>query len=245
MPENIGSIDLQILSDEIVEENNIFGIVESPSFKARMSQPEPPNIVPRTQFSFIDTDKKLVSRHFKISGEGQEWVAKLSIADKSQKITVKPSTIKPFPNGWKAVIINQNENKVYSLDKSFVVNTGQSKSISFVVIAGIEKFISEKILSYDLNIPTEFSLHQNYPNPFNPATTIVYDIPIQGLAQIHIYDVLGRNIRTLTNSFHIPGTYSVIWNGRDANGHKVSAGVYFYRLSTDMHVKTNKMILLK
>ena len=245
LPENIGSIDLQIISDEIVEENNIFGIIESPSYKTRMSQPEPLNIVPRTQFSFIDTEKNPVSRDFKISGEGQEWMAKLSIADKSQNITIKPNMIKHFPDGWKAVIINQNENKVYSLDKSFVVYTGQSKSISFVIIAGNEKFISEKILSYDLSIPTEFSLHQNYPNPFNPATTIVYDIPIQGLAQIHIYDVLGRNIKTLTNSFHIPGTYSAIWNGKDANGHKVSAGVYFYRLSTDMHIKTNKMILLK
>ena len=112
LPENIGSIDLQIISDEIVEENNIFGIIESPSYKTRMSQPEPPNIVPRTQFSFIDTEKNPVSRDFKISGEGQEWMAKLSIADKSQNITIKPNMIKPFPDGWKAVIINQNENKV-------------------------------------------------------------------------------------------------------------------------------------
>ena len=153
--------------------------------------------------------------------------------------------IKPFPRGWKAIIVNQNENKVYSLEKSFEINVVEGQDISMVVIAGTNEFISKKIKSYKLNIPTEFSLNQNYPNPFNPLTTIRYDVPIQGVAKIHIYDVLGRSIKTLKNEFHIPGAYSVNWNGKDDRGQKVSAGVYFYRLSTDGFTKTNKMILLK
>lgn len=245
LPDNIGSVDLRVISDETVEENNIFGIIESPIFKAAMSHPEPPNIIPRNQLSFVDEGQDYVSRSFKMSGEGQEWSVKLFVADKSKKITINPKVIKPFPDEWKVVIINQNENKAYSLDKQFEVNTAESEYVTMVVIAGTKKFISEKIKSYQLSIPTEFSLNQNYPNPFNPSTSIVYDVPVQGLAQIHIYDVLGRSIKTLKSEFHIPGTYAVTWNGKDSNGQKVSAGVYFYRLSTDSYSKTNKMILVK
>ena len=245
LPENIGSIDLQIVSDKTIEENNIFGIIESPSSTKGVLQPEPPNIIPRTQLSFLDKEQNFSSRSYKVSGEGQEWPAKLFINDKSKKITIRPKVIKPFPRGWKAIIVNQNENKVYSLEKSFEINVVEGQDISMVVIAGTNEFISKKIKSYKLNIPTEFSLNQNYPNPFNPLTTIRYDIPIQGVAKIHIYDVLGRSIKTLKNEFHIPGAYSVNWNGKDDRGQKVSAGVYFYRLSTDGFTKTNKMILLK
>ena len=48
-------------------------------------------------------------------------------------------------------------------------------------------------------IPSRHTLHQNFPNPFNPVTTLRYDLPENGLVNITIYDMLGREVKTLIN----------------------------------------------
>ena len=58
--------------------------------------------------------------------------------------------------------------------------------------------------------PEEFSLHQNYPNPFNPVTTLRYDLPENGYVNITIYDMLGREVKTLINQTQDAGYRSVI-----------------------------------
>lgn len=85
-----------------------------------------------------------------------------------------------------------------------------------------------------------FELYNNYPNPFNPATTIDYSVPKSSLVTIKIYDVLGREVKTLVNGEKIPGNYSVIFN--DSN---LPSGIYFYRMQAGSFVSTKKMILLK
>ncbi|MBA7607185.1 hypothetical protein ES703_14343 [subsurface metagenome] len=98
----------------------------------------------------------------------------------------------------------------------------------------------------DNAVPTEFSLRQNYPNPFNPVTTIDYQINTTGDVKIVIYNLLGQEIKTLVNGSNIAaGSYSVVWDGTDRMGQKVSNGIYFYRLQVGAESKTNKMILLK
>ena len=95
-------------------------------------------------------------------------------------------------------------------------------------------------------IPTEFTLLQNIPNPFNPQTTIHYDIPAGGAdVNISIYDVAGRLVREFINEHRAAGTWSVQWNGDDANGQRVASGVYFYRMRAGSFVDTKKMVLLK
>jgi hypothetical protein len=102
-------------------------------------------------------------------------------------------------------------------------------------------FISQKIIA----VPDEFALHHNYPNPFNPVTTIQYDIPVESHVNLIVYDILGREVKTLLNQTEQPGYKSIRWNGRNNAGQKVSAGLYFYRLETTGFVKVHKMILLK
>ncbi len=94
---------------------------------------------------------------------------------------------------------------------------------------------------------TKFELKQNYPNPFNPTTTIEYSIPnVETLhitspyVRLKIYDVLGREIKTLVNEKQTPGKYKVRF---DASG--LSSGIYFYRLIFGNNVSVKKMILLK
>jgi glycosidase len=95
------------------------------------------------------------------------------------------------------------------------------------------------------DIPDNYNLFQNYPNPFNPSTTIRYSIVEPGNVSIKIYDVLGREIKTLVNEVKTAGTYSSTWNGDNDFGNKVSSGIYLFRMEAGLFVETRKMILLK
>jgi hypothetical protein len=94
-------------------------------------------------------------------------------------------------------------------------------------------------------LPKEFALQQNYPNPFNPTTSIKYNLPKEAIVKIVIYDLMGREIRTLLNEKQNAGYKSIIWNGRDNNGQMVSSSMYIYQMITDEFQKTRKMMLLK
>ncbi|MDD5360762.1 MAG: C25 family cysteine peptidase [Ignavibacteria bacterium] len=89
-------------------------------------------------------------------------------------------------------------------------------------------------------IPNKYELAQNYPNPFNPVTKINFALPKQGLVIMKIYDVLGREIRTLVNEIKQAGNYSV-----DFNASEFASGVYFYRLESNDFVDVKRMILIK
>ena len=94
-------------------------------------------------------------------------------------------------------------------------------------------------------IPDEFAIHQNYPNPFNPVTTLRYDLPEQGHVRITIYDMLGRDVKTLINEYQDPGYRSIIWDATNDYGKPVSAGMYLYQIEANNFLKTKKMILVK
>jgi len=94
-------------------------------------------------------------------------------------------------------------------------------------------------------LPDEFALHQNYPNPFNPVTTLRYDLPEPGLVNITIYDMLGREVKTLINQTEDAGYRSVIWNATNDYGKPVSAGIYLYQIQAGEYISTKKMVLLK
>jgi len=93
--------------------------------------------------------------------------------------------------------------------------------------------------------PHGFALHQNYPNPFNPITTLRYDLPENSLVNIIIYDMLGREVKTLVNTTQDAGFKSVVWNATNDHGKPVSAGVYLYQIQAGDFVQTKKMVLLK
>jgi choice-of-anchor B domain-containing protein len=94
-------------------------------------------------------------------------------------------------------------------------------------------------------IPNKLVLNQNYPNPFNPTTVIHYDVPETAPVRLVIYDILGRNIRTLVNGVQEPGYKTVTWNGADDGGRPVSAGMYIVTMASGSHRFVRKMVLLK
>ncbi|RMG92519.1 MAG: T9SS C-terminal target domain-containing protein [Chloroflexi bacterium] len=89
-------------------------------------------------------------------------------------------------------------------------------------------------------MPQNVTLYQNYPNPFNPATTIRYDLSTAASVELTVFDLLGRQVRTLVHEQQPAGSYRVTF---DASG--LPGGVYIYRLKTDRATFQKKMILLR
>jgi hypothetical protein len=94
-------------------------------------------------------------------------------------------------------------------------------------------------------IPAKFQVYQNYPNPFNPSTTISYSIPSGSFVTLKVYDILGREVKTLISAQQAPGVYNMVWNGDNNYGSKVSSGIYIYRVVAGSKIQTKKMILMK
>ena len=93
--------------------------------------------------------------------------------------------------------------------------------------------------------PENFSLEQNYPNPFNPATVINFTLPEQKFVTLRIFDMLGREVRTLISGSIEKGHYSVTWDGRNSSGLSVTSGAYIYRISAGDYISSRKMLLLR
>jgi hypothetical protein len=89
-------------------------------------------------------------------------------------------------------------------------------------------------------LPDDYALRQNYPNPFNPSTTIAYQLPKRGHVTLKVYDVLGREVRTLVNDLQEPGYKSLLF---DATG--LASGVYFYQLEAGSFIASRKFLLLR
>jgi len=100
-------------------------------------------------------------------------------------------------------------------------------------------------ISEDAPIASSYELGQNYPNPFNPITTLRYDLPENGYVNITIYDMLGRQVKTLINQTQYAGYRSVIWDATNDYGKPVSAGIYLYQIQAGEYMQTKKMVLLK
>ncbi|MDC1038607.1 glycosyl hydrolase, partial [Candidatus Marinimicrobia bacterium] len=94
-------------------------------------------------------------------------------------------------------------------------------------------------------VPVIYSLYQNHPNPFNPVTTLRYDLPENSFVNINIYDLMGRNIRSLVKSQQTAGYRSIQWNATNNLGEPVSAGMYIYMIQAGEFRQARKMVLLK
>ncbi len=130
----------------------------------------------------------------------------------------------------------------FTLDEaSPCVGSGQGGTNmgAFDIGCSSELFIDNSIF------PSEFVLYQNYPNPFNPITKIRYDLPINSLVSVTVYDMMGREVKNLVNGIQTAGFKSVKWDGTNNNNQTVSAGLYIYSIYSDNYIDTKKMILLK
>jgi alpha-L-fucosidase len=113
---------------------------------------------------------------------------------------------------------------------------------AFKMIVNEIPYINNHDIKPNANI---YSLYQNYPNPFNPKTIIKFNLPpshekTKKIVQLKIFDILGREIKTLINEYLASGSYSISFDGKE-----FSSGIYFFQLKTGDFTDTKKMTLLK
>ncbi|NOS86512.1 MAG: T9SS type A sorting domain-containing protein [Ignavibacteria bacterium] len=133
-----------------------------------------------------------------------------------------------------SIIIDSNYS-IYVLGGLRSLNTDiDLMTIKYSQLIGINPISTE--------VPSKYTLHQNYPNPFNPSTKIKFEIPagVVDIARICVYDILGKEVRSIINENLKPGIYEAEFNAAD-----LPSGVYFYKLSAGGFIDTKKMILVK
>ena len=152
--------------------------------------------------------------------------------------TSLPITISPNDTDTIEVSFKPESVKDYSDDLYIQWNKENERISQVVSLTGTTDLVSVGLPP--LINPIRFSLNQNFPNPFNPSTLIRFQIASPGLTTLKVYDILGRELKTLVNEYKSIGEYETIFNAID-----LPTGVYFYRLRSGNFIETKKMILLK
>jgi len=159
--------------------------------------------------------------------------------------------------GWKLVSWNMDEDGtgewigdgeldgVMRFD-SFQLSYSEGQSQFGEIYIDDFRIVDEYELSVDKEIiPDELLLFGNYPNPFNPSTKIKFQLGQTRQVKITIFDLLGNQIKELTNSTFNSGTHDLLWDGTNRHGELVSSGVYIYSLVSKEINIVRRMILLK
>jgi len=127
---------------------------------------------------------------------------------------------------------------------TYVDNSDTSKRYSTLTdtLGNYQIEIVTSVKSGNNNLPSKFELEQNYPNPFSNTTEIPYNLKSQSVAQVTIYDILGRVVRRFSAEPQTAGLHGIIWNGRNNFGAIAAPGVYFYRLQVNGESLVKKMV---
>ncbi|HRI46533.1 MAG TPA: T9SS type A sorting domain-containing protein [Ignavibacteriaceae bacterium] len=137
------------------------------------------------------------------------------------------------------VIRNESKDLNYNAKASPLESQGFEKML-YVSINTNDENKNKLLESTDLSIPTSFFLSQNYPNPFNPMTKISFGIAHSGFVQLKLFNLQGKEMRTLINSNLPPGVHEISFDGSD-----LTSGVYVYRLVMENYTDTKRMTLIK
>lgn len=205
--------------------------------------------------SLSESRKSLITIASQIQNRGMTWYnnnttlknswggspTEILPLDLTLELNILADSIKIIPLDTKG---KENYTKAFTVlpnaGGKFVVDLNQSvlNTLWFGVEAygeGVPTSIKEEsAINYDYN------LMQNYPNPFNPSTQIEYSVGKEGFVSLKVYDVLGREVKTLAEGYHKPGGYKILFDASE-----LSAGVYFYRLAAGNAEFTKSMLLVK
>ncbi|PKL83212.1 MAG: hypothetical protein CVV24_06055 [Ignavibacteriae bacterium HGW-Ignavibacteriae-3] len=133
---------------------------------------------------------------------------------------------------------------------SYLSNNGNARVGTITVTAAgalaspktveVRQALATTVEPFGSVIPTKYGLNQNFPNPFNPSTVITFSIPKESFVTLKIFNLLGKEEKTLVNQFKPTGIYSVSFDASNLN-----SGIYFYQLQADNYFQVRKMLLLK
>ena len=116
-----------------------------------------------------------------------------------------------------------------------------ASNINVILSSNNGQLIESKINfseSHEIN-NLDYQINNLYPNPFNPEAQISYSVPKDGLAKLIAYDVNGRQVSIIENSYHYAGQHQLAWDASD-----LSSGIYFVQLISDEYVSNMKQAIL-
>ena len=154
-------------------------------------------------------------------------------------IVVSPKLLSPVEMTWfdrQAVFVGSDIDH----DLAFPATTGYRATLDTRLDVG-----ATAVLESAGETPDDFDLVTNYPNPFNSTTTITFAFESQQRVSLAIYDVVGRQVRTLVRKVLAPGQHSIRWDGLDDQRRAVASGVYLAHLVTPTTRQVRRMSFVK
>ncbi len=136
--------------------------------------------------------------------------------------------------------LNQLYDSAYAASTPKILSKAFSQTGELYYSLIKESCESTTSLEENKHIPYGFSLEQNYPNPFNPSTVISWQLAVGNKVTLKIYDLLGREVKTLVDEYKSPGKYETFFEDVF-----LPSGIYFYRIDSGDYSDTRKMILIK
>lgn len=170
-----------------------------------------------------------------------EWITATEVNNRGFELYKKDST----PNSsYKLLAFIQGigtttERKVYNFSDKLLSNGKIYYKLIQYDFDGTFKEVG-KVEINNTAFPNSIVLYQNYPNPFNPITNIKFSIPAKQFVQLKIFNLLGKEIKSLAEDYFEAGTFTIPF---DAS--QLSSGIYFYQIITSNNIQTKQMVLLK
>jgi hypothetical protein len=181
---------------------------------------------------------------FEVHNIGLDTLQVTSISTSNSQFSVD-STFFNLASGAKQIIQvtfaptqGGNQNTVLQISS----NDPSNGSVE-IYVTGVGEQITS--ISETSGLPTQYAVKQNYPNPFNPNTVIHYQLPQRSEVSLVVYDLLGKQIRSLLNRTVEAGYHNVEWDGKNNSGTQVSSGIYIYWFKANEFTHSYKMILMK
>jgi hypothetical protein len=82
----------------------------------------------------------------------------------------------------------------------------------------------------------------NFPNPFSDMTTIEFTMPVEGSAEVNIFNLLGNKVGTISDPDNYEGIHTLYFKAGS-----LAPGIYIYsvtvKTSDDVIMQTGKMII--
>ena len=128
--------------------------------------------------------------------------------------------------------------KITPIKQSIIPDCGPDWQSFYWIFQGFSTGINNSIKKEQ--IPSTKALLHNYPNPFNSSTFIKFHLPESDNVILKIYNLLGKEIQTITNGYLNAGDYVFSWDASD-----MATGLYLCKLETGTFSKTIKILLIK
>ena len=196
-----------------------------------IAPPAPAGVV----YDVVDASIQLDWAPLNINDLGIYRVYRATSADMSDAVMIGESALNSYSD--ETVDFNQDGTYYYAIAGVDIhENEGDASEAVQVGVVGTDAAGQ---------LPTEFALMQNYPNPFNPSTQIQFALPEAAAVTLIVYDLTGREVVRLTDGQTSAGYHTMTWNGLNAYGDVVPAGMYIYRLQAGEFSATKRMIYLQ